>query len=149
MEFNPKDYVCKFYFMKYDHAGTSDYRQKVSADLYLKELKIEIFDSDDKVVDIYGYPLDNKMEILLSLLEWDKFEKNRDISGWDLKSDWNCRDGWGYEFLCINESGNSLIRNWIDVTFKEKDKPAYERLFDWIIREYAQKKELKKYKLVW
>lgn len=52
-------------------------------------------------------------------------------------------------YLCMNESGKPLIQNDIDVLFKEKNKPAYEKLLDWIIREYSEKKELKKYKLFW
>ena len=42
-----------------------------------------------------------------------------------------------------------LPQNNLDVLFNEKNKPAYEKLLDWIIREYSEKKELKKYKLFW
>lgn len=149
MKFNAQDYICKFYFMKYDRARTSDYRQRVSANVCLKELKIEIINSSDKVVDVFGYHLDNKFNTLLPLIRWELFEKTRDISGWDLQNNWGYRDGWGYEFICMNESGKPLIRNHIDVTFNEKNKPAYEKLLDWVIREYAEKEELKKYKLLW
>ena len=83
------------------------------------------------------------------MIRWELFEKTRDISGWDLQNNWGYSDGWGYEFLCMNESGKPLIRNRIDVTFNEKNKPAYEKLLDWVIREYAEKEELKKYKLLW
>ena len=49
----------------------------------------------------------------------------------------------------MNESGKPLVRNYIDVTFYGKNKPAYERLLDWVIKEYAGKKELKQYNLIW
>ena len=75
-DFNPKDYICKFYFLKYDYTKTSNYRQKVSANLYLNELTIEIIDSSNKTIAIYGYPLKNKMKQLLPLIKWEEFEKN-------------------------------------------------------------------------
>lgn len=147
-DFNPNDYICKFYFLKYDYAKTSNYRQKVSANLYLNELTIEIIDSSNKTIAIYGYPLKNKIKQLLPLIKWEEFEKTRDVSGCDLTIN-GYRDGWGYQFLCMNESGKPLIRNNLDVTFSETDKPAYERLLDWVIHEYAKKKVLKNYKLIW
>ena len=75
-------------------------------------------------------------------------KKTRDMSGWNLKIN-GYRDGWGYQFLCMNESGKPLISNNLDVTFSETDKPAYERLLDWVIHEYAKMKVLKSYKLIW
>lgn len=149
MEFNSKDYISQFYFMKYDHAITDRYRQKVSANLCLKELKIEILNSGNKVIAVFGYRLDYVFDTLLPLVKWELFEKTRDISGWDLPNNWGYRDGWGYKFLCMNESGKPLIQNNLDVLFNEKNKPAYEKLLDWIIREYSEKKKLKKYKLFW
>lgn len=146
--FNPKDYICKFYFLKYDYAKTSSYRQKVSANLYLQELTIEIIDSSNRTIAIYGYSLENKMKELLPLIKWEEFEKTRDISGWDLKVN-GYRDGWGYKFLCMNESGKPLIRNNLDATFGETDKPAYEHLLDWVICEYSKKNVLRSYKLLW
>lgn len=148
-EIDAQKYVSKFYFMKIDHACTSRYRQRVLADLYLKELKIEIFDEFDKMIDTFGYPLETKINELLPLLEWEEYEKNRDKPGWDMKNDYGYRDGWGYDFLCSNESGHSLIRSHLDVTFSEKNKPAYEKLLDWVITNYSNKKEIKKYKLFW
>lgn len=115
----------------------------------MKELKIEIIDESDKVVDVFGYSLEDKMEELLPLLEWKDYEENRDVSGWDMHNDYGYRDGWGFDFLCSNESGNSLIRNHLDVTFAEKYKPAYEKLLEWVISTFSKKKELKKYKLFW
>lgn len=135
--------------MKYDHACTSIYKQRISANLFMKELKIEIIDEFDKVVDVFGYSLEDKMEELLPLLEWKDYEENRDVSGWDMHNDYGYRDGWGFDFLCSNESGNSLIRNHLDVTFAEKYKPAYEKLLEWVISNFSKKKELKKYKLFW
>lgn len=147
--FDPKKHICKFYFMKKEHLLEGGYRQQVSADLYLKELKIEIIDEFDKTVAVFGYSLEDKMEELLPLLEWKDYEKNRDVSGWDMHNDWGYRDGWGYDFLCSNESGNSLIRAHLDVTFAEKHKPAYEKLLDWVCLNYSKLKEFKKYRLIW
>ena len=149
-EFNPQKHICKFYFMKTEHLRDGAYRQSVSADLYLKELKIEIIDAHEKVVDVFGYSLEDKINDLLPLVEWKDYEKNRDISGWDMHNDWGYRDGWGYDFLCSNESGNSLIRAHLDVTFAEKYKPAYERLLEWVYYNFGKgNKDLKKYKIWW
>jgi hypothetical protein len=116
--------------------------------LYLKTLTIEIFDENDKFEAVFGYHIDGKMDTLLPLIRWKDFEKTRDVSGWNMENS-GYRDGWGYDFLCMNESGNPLIRNHLDVTFKEAYKPAYERLFDWVKQEYFRKKELRKYCLPW
>lgn len=147
--FQPQKHICKFFFLKYDHAGTSDYRQKISADLYLNELKLEILDAQDNVVDVFGYSLKDKLNGLLPLLRWEDFEKTREISDWGLGNECGYRDGWGYEFICMNESGKPLIRNYLDMLYKDKDKPAYEKLLTWIIKCYAHKRELKKYALHW
>lgn len=75
MEFNSKDYISQFYFMKYDHTITDRYRQKVSANLCLKELKIEILNSGNKVIAVFGYRLDYVFDTLLPLVKWELFEK--------------------------------------------------------------------------
>lgn len=149
MEFNAREYICKFCFTKYDHTGANSFRQRVCCNLYLKELTIEIINPSDKVTDVFGYRIDNKIKSLLPMLKWELFERMRDKSGWELPNVSGYRDGWGYEFLCMNESGKPLVRNYIDVTFYGKNKPAYERLLDWVIKEYAGKKELKQYNLIW
>ena len=147
--FNTKDYICKFLFSKYDYTSSGTPRQRILGDLYLKEMKIELFDGNNNKIKSFGYSLDDKTEKLLPLLKWEDFERTRDISGWDLNNDCGYRDGWGYEFWCINESGNPIIKNNLDVMFEGKNKPAYEKLLDWLKREYAGKRELKKYKLFW
>ncbi len=146
--FNEKDYICKFFYCKYDYAHTSDYIQRISADMYRKELKIEILNKTGSVIDVFGYKLSQKMDKLLPLIKWEDFEKARDISGWNLDNN-GYRDGWWYEFVCMNESGNPLIRNYLDVTFEEQKSPAYEKLLSWVIRECSEKKEIKKYNLIW
>jgi len=147
--FDPKKHICKFYFMKTGYISEGSYVQCVSADLYLKELKIEIIDAFDKVVDVFGYSLEDKMEELLPLIEWKDYEKNRGISGWDMHNDGGYRDGWGYDFMCSNESGYPLIKAELNVSFAEKYKPAYEKLLDWVYENYGKEKELKKYIIWW
>ncbi|MGN1103205.1 MAG: hypothetical protein ACI4RG_13485 [Huintestinicola sp.] len=79
-QYNSEKYITKFFFEKIDHFHTSDYRQKVSANIVMKELQIEIFNSQDNVIAVYGFSLDNKMSSLLPFIRWDEFEKTRDIS---------------------------------------------------------------------
>lgn len=147
--FNSKYHIGKFIYQKYDSYISSTLRQRITGDLYMKELKIELLDREGNLVHVFGYSLEDKMDTLLPLLHWDDFEKTRDISGWDLPGDIGYRDGWGYEFVCMNEGGNPLIKNELNIIFYGKKKPAYEKLLDWIVETYAGKKELKKKKLVW
>lgn len=114
----------------------------------MKELKVEIMNSRDNIIGVHGFPLDSKIDSLLPFIIWDEFEKTRDVSGWDLESD-GYRDGWGYKFICINESGNPMITNYLDVTFHKREKPAYEKLLSWVIDNYAKSPQLKKYDLFW
>lgn len=147
--FNPKFYVAKFSYQKYCPAVCSDLRQRVSGDLYLRKLKIELLDKKGNLSHVFEYSLEDNMNTLLPLLHWDDFEKTRDAFGWDLPGNAGYRDGWGYEFICMNESGNPMIKNKLDVVFDDKKKPAYEKLLDWIVEKYAGEKELKKKRLVW
>ena len=98
MEFNAREYICKFCFTKYDHTGANSFRQRVCCNLYLKELTIEIINPSDKVTDVFGYRIDNKIKSLLPMLKWELFERMRDKSGWELPNVSGYRDGWGYEF---------------------------------------------------
>lgn len=152
MEFDPQKHICKFFYYmeyEYDNPNWIEYRQRISADLYLQELKIEIVAPWNKVVAVYGYSLEDQMQALLPLIEWEKFEKTRDVSGYNLCHNGGYRDCWHYNFLCLNESGKPPIRNQLDVLFSGKHKPAYEKLLAWIIPQYKNKKEFKKYHLVW
>ncbi len=147
--FDSKKYIGKFIYKKNDSYLEQTLRQQIIGNLYLKEIRIDLLNRDDKVVESFGYSLEEKLESLLPLLLWEDFEKTRDRSGWDLNNNGEYRDGWGYDFACMNDSGNSLIQNTLDVLFKDKNKPAYELLLDWIIKEYSGEKEFKIYKFYW
>lgn len=147
-QYNTEKHVTKFIFEKIDHFHIGEYRQKVSANIIMKELQIEIINSRNTIIAVHGFSLDNKMGSLLPFIRWDEFEKTRDVSGWDLEND-GYRDGWGYKFICINESGKSMITNYLDVTFHKKEKPAYEKLLSWIINNYSNSRLLKEYNLFW
>ena len=146
--FDPQTHICKFFFLQYGYSNPGRYRQQISADLYLNELKIEILDSQDNVVDVFGYSLKDKLSSLMPLLRWEKFEKARNLSDCD-HDICGYRDGWGYEFICMNESGMPLIKHHLNMIYDDDDRPACETLLAWIIKCYAQKRELKKYDLVW
>jgi hypothetical protein len=145
--FNTKDYICEFYFVK---TGLifDGYYQKIFVDLCLKTTTIEIFNADRKFETVRRYNLDEKMDTLLPLVRWKDFEETRDSSGWYMRNS-GYRDGWGYEFQCKNESGRPPIKNHLDVIFNKSHKPAYEKLLDWVKQEYSNRKEFKKYMLLW
>jgi hypothetical protein len=145
--FNTKDYICEFYFVK---TGLifDGYYQKVFVDLCLKTTTIEIFKAGFKFETVRRYRLDEKMDTLLPLVRWKDFEKTRDISKLAVKS-MGYRDGWGYRFKCKNESGKPPIENYLRNIFDEPDKPAYEKLLDWVTQEYSHREEFEKYKLRW
>lgn len=147
-KFDEKTHICKFYFKKYDQYPSTTLRQYISGDLYQNELKIQLLDRDDNIIHSFGFRLEEQLGKLLPLLRWEDFEKTRESGIVEQKSI-GYRDGWGYHFLCMNESGNSLIQNNLDVLYKEKDKPAYEKLLAWIVEEYSKREELKKIKLFW
>lgn len=151
--FNPKVHVCEFYFQQHDtFAEITNERllQKISGDLYQNELKIELLDGKSNVKKIFVYKLEEpELAELLPLLHWDDFEKTRDGVERDFKRSAGYRDGWGYEFVCLNESGAPLIRDYMTEIFKEKYKPADEKLLDWIINRYSKLSEYKKIRLIW
>lgn len=82
--------------MKYDHACTSIYKQRISANLFMKELKIEIIDESDKVVDVFGNSLiRNHLDVTFAekykpayekLLEWviSTFSKKKELKKYKL-----------------------------------------------------------------
>jgi len=151
--FDPKIHVCKFFFRQHDiHAEVWNTRlfQNISGDLYQNELKIELMDGDGKVKKAFAYKLEEpELAELLPLLRWAEFEKTRDIKEWDMKNPAGYRDGWGYQFACLNESGASMIQHRMSLVFKEKNKPANAKLLDWVINHYSGRPEYKKLRLLW
>ena len=150
MKFNPKVHICKFGFEKYDYAGTNSYRYNIIADLYLRELTFEFINNRTASVEnVVGYVLsDEKLDSLLPLLAWDEYEKYRDcpeqsvteyVSGY--------RDGWGYKFWCLSETGDTMIQKDMNFTYKANHKPPYEKLFEWVKHNYCHKKRLRSLKL--
>ena len=151
--FDPKIHVCKFFFQQHDtFAEITNERllQRISGDLYQNEIKIELMDGKENVKKVFGYIL-GKVELseLLPLLHWDEFEKTREDSVYRLKYSNGYRDGWGYEFACLNEGGYPLIEHWMTDIYDDKYKPAYEKLLDWIINTYSGCSEYKKLRLLW
>lgn len=147
-QFDPKEHIAKFYF-KPLFTWHQPYVQEISGNLYTKELTIRISDFQGCEVDALGYSLENKMNALLPMLRWEKFEKLRDVSGWNAPNHCGYRDGWGYRFVCMNESGHPMISRYLEVLFEKEHEPADERLLRWLEREYANRKELKQYNLIW
>lgn len=147
-QFDPKKHVAKFYFDP-QFMWRQPYIQEISGNLYMKELTISIrnFHGDD--IETFGYSLENKMNVLLPLLRWENFEKLRDVDGWDDPNNCGYRDGWGYRFVCMNESGHPMISRYLDVVFEKEYEPADERLLRWLKDWYANRKELKQYNLIW
>ena len=156
MEFDPKKHICKFYFEPWGPVTSFfSYKQRITGDLYSKELKIEIFNQRDEFVEVIGYSLEPYIDVLLPMLIWDDFEKARDIQIEDLV-DWPCsehstgyRDGWCILFHGINESGRTMITTHMDETFRSGYKPAPDKLLDWIERTFGSRREFKEYKLQW
>lgn len=148
--FDPQKHICKFIFQRYEYTGDNRLYQRITGNLYQNELTIELLsDTFHNVVETYGYKISqNMLNQLLPLLLWDDYEKYRDISGWNMKYD-GYRDGWGYKLLCMGESGNSLLQFDLNVVFSNKNKPVYEKLLDFIIANFSDKKELRDKNLLW
>jgi len=72
MEFNPQKHICKFYYQRYGVLGSSKYHQNITANLYLRELQIDIVGEDGNIVKSFGYSLEHVMEEILPMLEWNK-----------------------------------------------------------------------------
>ena len=149
-KFNSNNHICKFYFEQYNYFPDMELYQSIECNLFLQELIIKLKKRrTGEVKEVYGYKLNDKaMTQILPLLRWADYEKERDISGWD-KNYAGYRDGWGYEFVCITENGKPMIRFWLNVLFRDKDKPVYEKLLDWIISNYSSRKEFKDKNLFW
>lgn len=147
-QFDPRKHVAKFCFEP-RFMWRQTYIQEISGNLYVQELMIEILDFQGNSVDTFRYSLKNKMNVLLPLLRWENFEKLRDVVGWNDSNYSGYRDGWGYRFVCMNESGNPMVSRYLDVIFEKEYEPADERLLRWIKNWYANRKELKQYNLQW
>ena len=68
---------------------------------------------------------------------------------WDIQYQSGYRDGWGYRFWCLSESGLPLIEADLSVTFRKEKKPPYERLFEWLRHNYSRHKSLKNKNMIW
>lgn len=153
--FNPKEHICKFGYELYDYTMGEAFRYNILSDLYLKEIVFEFIGKrSDQIIERYGFSISpEKMETLLPLLKWNDFEKYR-----DLPDDWawkyenghaGYRDGWGYKFWCLSESGMPLIEIYMDCLFDKKHLPPYEKLLEWLRENYKDEKQLKKWNMLW
>lgn len=147
-QFDPQKYVAKFFFEQ-RVMWEEPYLKAISGNLYTKELKIEIRNFHGDVVDVFGYSLKNELNGLLPLLRWEDFEKLRDFEDWLSPHEMGYRDGWGYRFACMNESGNPMISRVLSAHFEEGYEPADERLLRWIKNRYVKRRELKEYGSLW
>ncbi len=151
--FDPKTHICKFFYQQYDKRYCSAHSiLRVTGDLYLRELKIELVNSSnsDLIEEVYGYKInDEEMERLLPLLRWEDYEKLRGVNGWDMQNNGGYRDGWGYDFACLSEIGHPMLRFKLNVLFDNKKQPMYERLWEWIKQNYSDRTEFKKKQLLW
>ncbi len=152
-EFDPQIHICKFGFEYYDHSLISPYQYRITGDLYQKELSISFSNKKyNEIVDALGFQLSTERFIeLLELVKWEDYEKYRDLPldwFWNSKNghNWGYRDGWGYIFWCMNESGNPLLQIEMSSSFHEAQLPQYEKLLKWIIENYGDeiKKHIKK-----
>ena len=152
-EFDPRRHICKFGYELYGTSYVGGNPYGIICDLYNKELKVEFYSKQtEEIIEVFGFKFSEaKFNELVELVKWEDFEKYRDISGWD----WNIehqsgyRDGWGYKFWCLSESGLPLIEADLSVTFHKNTQPPYERLFDWIRQNYSTHKSLKNKNMIW
>lgn len=153
--FNPKLHICKFGFELYDHTGFDTVRYNILGNLYEKEIVFEFIDKKtEAIVDTVGYKIsDDRMQSLLKIVHWEDFEKYRDLPeewAWQYENGHaGYRDGWGYKFWCLSESGDSLLQIYMGCLFTDKKLPAYERLLKWLRDEYSKKKVFKSKRMLW
>lgn len=84
----------------------------ITCNLYEMELTVELIYKDK--IDTIGFKLSNeKLNSLLPLVVWDDFEKERYMSE-SFDNITGYRDGWGYHFWCLNESGYPLIQKYLN-----------------------------------
>ena len=146
--FDPSTHVAKFYFEQ-RMMWHEKYLKSIGGNLYTQELTIEIRDFQGNVGEIFGFSLEDKMNELLPLVHWEDFEKLRDFEPWLAPHQRGYRDGWGYRFVCMNESGNPMISSGLEVLFEKGYEPADERLLRWIKNRYAKRRELSEYGMLW
>ena len=140
-EFNKKVHICKFGFESYDHTSLNKVCYNIIGNIYQKEIIFELIDcKNNDMIDVIGFTIsDEKMQSLLPLIRWSDFEKYRNLpSGWEFKMENGCngyRDGWGYKFWGLSETGDSLIQLNMSCIFLEDKLPAYEKLLKWVKKD--------------
>ena len=152
-EFEPHKHICKFGYKLYGTPYVDGESYAIICDLYNKELKVEFYSKrTEEVTDVFGFKIsDTKFNELIKLVKWEDFEKYRDVSSWewDIQYQAGYRDGWGYRFWCLSETGLPLIEADLSATFRNDVKPPYERLFDWLRHNYSTHKSLKNKNMIW
>lgn len=144
--FNPKIHICKFGFELYDYAGVFPYLYKILGNLYQMEISvIFLAKQSNEVIDTIGIKISQqRLNALLPLIMMDDFEKLRDKpepAEWKLEKGVNgYRDGWGYHFWCLSESGMPLLQTYMSDTYKVDMMPPDERLLHFIKMNYNRKK---------
>ncbi len=154
-EFNAKKHICKFGFELYDHATLNPNRYNILCDLYQKTIVFEFINiRTEEIVETFGFRLnESQINSLLPLIECEKYELYRDLPNgweWDINNgNRGYRDGWGYKFWCLSESGHPLFQIYMDCIFDEKQLPPYEKLLNWVRNNFKNKKELKNKDMLW
>ena len=150
--FDPKIHICKFGFELLDYATFNPLKYNIICDLYQRELTFEFVSKrHGDIVDLIGYKLsDEKMQSLLPLVRWSDFERYRNLpEGWEWEFENGYRDGWGYKFWCLSESGSPLLQIYLSCFFSEENLPAYEKLLEWLRDNYKHKSRLKRREMLW
>lgn len=153
--FDPKIHICKFGFELYDYATFNPIRYNIIGNLYEKEIVFEFIDKKkEEVVEVFGYKIsEDKYRSLLPLVCWENFEKYRDLpKGWEWRfenGNAGYRDGWGYKFWCLSESGYPLLEVYMNCFFSENELPAYEKLLKWLRDNYKVQKGIKEKNMLW
>lgn len=153
--FEPKKHICKFGFELYDYATPNKNRYNILCDLYRKEIVFEFLNKrTEEVVEAFGFKLHGPLiASLLPLIEWEQFEPYRELPDgreWDFDNgNLGYRDGWGYKFWCLSESGYPLFQKYMNNLFDEKQLPPYEKLLSWLRTNFKNKKELADKDMFW
>lgn len=147
--FDYDKYASKFLIKRIGRLG--DYCQQITCNMDLKKLRIDVLDEYYEFVETYCYNLSkSQFNELLSLLCWDEFKKYQDSDTWENEST-GYRDGWCYEILLVNDNKDYMLQFIADELFEEYNKPPYEKLIDWVKRNFSKRKEfVDNYKyLIW
>lgn len=150
--FDSEKYICKFAFETYGFGLLNQY--KIRCDLRLKEIVFEFYDKRGKYLESVGYKLsDSSVNEMLPFVEWEHFEKYRDLpNGWNWDfNNGHCgyRDGWGYNFWCLSQNGYPLLQINMNCIFCKDKLPPYEKLLKFLEKKYKNKKELKSWYIIW